>query len=742
MQNTTTDERNYWNQERLGTSRWADPEEVARLYPYKDGDFWLGRLITPDKTPIGYNDDRHICLVSGTRGGKGTTSIINNLCSWQGSSLIIDPKGENAIITAARRGKGSEHVEGMGQDVYVLAPMSKEGEIPEEYRASFNPLDALDPQDEQTIDEAGQLADAIVVSGNSDDPFWEESARNLIKGLILYVLTSTLFKSEERNLVTVRKLVLRGFYKKELLGDEYKDVSPYKLLFANMRRNKGFGGIQDVVIGVGESFSHMAEKQLSGILQTANTNTEFLDSTGMQRCLQKTNFKISELKTSEKGVTLYLTLPQRYMNTHFRWLRMMTALTITEMEKVKGQPRTGHPILMVLDEFAGLKRMQIIENAISQMAGYGLKMFYILQSLPQLKALYQDNWETFLTNAGLKMFFAVDDQFTREWASNYAGETEIIRYAESHSTQESSSESITEGTQSGWSKSKGRSFSKGKNQGSSFTPEWFFFDKTSRGTGTNQGRGRNVGTSKSGGTSESRATSTGSSETSGRSETIHKRPLITPDEVGINFSRVDDKTDLKYPGFALIFISGQYPIALRKSYYFEDPLYLGLFSPHPDHKFVPTSLQRELFEKQKELDFARSQVNDIEDQIEAAKNDPKWKFNERVNDFMKKNWIHFVIGVWVFGFLVFPTTLGAVFAAFGFGEGGFLPLIICSIVWAIFFGVRRKVIHLRKTAKETVINVQNLEERKEELKNLRQFAHGRWYSVKRSIESKMKELEP
>ena len=142
---------------------------------------------------------------------------------------------------------------------------------------------------------------------------------------------------------------------------------------------------------------------------------------------------MSELKTRPEGLSLYLCLPQRYMNTHYRWLRMMISLTVTEMEKVRGRPATGHPILMVLDEFAGLKRMEVIETAAAQIAGYGVKMFFVLQSLEQLKAVYKDNWETFLANSGLKVFFNLEDNFSRDYVSKLIGETEVIREVRSES---------------------------------------------------------------------------------------------------------------------------------------------------------------------------------------------------------------------------------------------------------------------------------------------------------------------
>jgi type IV secretory pathway TraG/TraD family ATPase VirD4 len=88
--------------DRLGTAQWEDPAVVVQRYPFTQGKFWLVRA--DDGTAIGYSDDRHICLVSGSRGGKGTSVILNNLCFWPGSAIVVDPKGENATVTAARRG--------------------------------------------------------------------------------------------------------------------------------------------------------------------------------------------------------------------------------------------------------------------------------------------------------------------------------------------------------------------------------------------------------------------------------------------------------------------------------------------------------------------------------------------------------------------------------------------------------------------------------------------------------------
>src|ERR1700691_3672748 len=125
----------------LGTARWMLPDEAAARFRFDDrlfslnnaglwegrsnGQVWIGE--TPDQTaaPLGYKDDRHVCLVSATRGGKGTGTIIPNLCLWPGSCIVIDPKGENATVTANRRGRGSAYAHGMGQSVRILDPFNE-----------------------------------------------------------------------------------------------------------------------------------------------------------------------------------------------------------------------------------------------------------------------------------------------------------------------------------------------------------------------------------------------------------------------------------------------------------------------------------------------------------------------------------------------------------------------------------------------------------------------------------------
>jgi type IV secretory pathway TraG/TraD family ATPase VirD4 len=629
---------------RIATAEWANPALVEQNYAFDSGMVWLGRSCSENNAPIGYRDDRHVCLVSGSRGGKGTTSIVNNLLVWPGSLCVIDPKGENATIAAARRGRGSDHAKGLGQDVRVLDPF-KAAQIDNSLRGRFNPLDALDPEDEETIDEAGRIADAIVVIHESNDPFWDESARAMVKGLILHLLTAPEYEGR-RNLVMLRKLIMRGDWEavEALRSAGDHDIPPaHGLLWTALANNPAFDGL---VAGIGESFTNMlvnSPKQYESVLQVANRNTEFIDSPPMQRCLEASDFRISDLKTNPQGLSVFLCLPQRYMSTHYRWLRMMIALTVTEMEKVRGRPATNYPVLLMLDEFAGLKRMEVIEQAVAQIAGYGVKMFFVLQSLEQLKAVYKDNWETFLANSGLKVFFNLEDHFSRDYVSKLIGETEVVREVRSASDSVSESESIsrsttqsqshtrgrsssagtsdTHGTNSSdtrghsWGKSRSVGWNWGRSESRSWTPG-FLFDSYrpertknessgesvtksksegwntshSEGISRSKSRSRTEGTSESWttGTSETEGITRGTSQswTKGTSETIQKRALITPDEIGQVFARVDERDHIAYPGLALVVISGARPVTVCRVNYFEDLQFMRLFDPHPDHPFI------------------------------------------------------------------------------------------------------------------------------------------------------------
>ena len=294
--------------------RLSDPDSYPRIILSSDRDelgngLFLG--LTEKGEPVSIIDDRHCITVAGSRAGKGRSAIVPNLLLWKGSAVVIDPKGENASLTARHR------AERLGQHVVVLDPFSTVGESAAPYRRRFNPLLELDPLDDEFVDEAVLLADSIVATrADTRDPHWDESARELIKGLILHVRTIASRRPDQANLLTLRRVL----------------TSPARLQAALIEMSAGLSAAFGVSAAAAESFLAKPENERMSVLSNARRHTEFLDSPAMARCLSwegalpdenLDRVGLGHLKRAWHtdrpcGMTIYLCLPARHMLTYGR----------------------------------------------------------------------------------------------------------------------------------------------------------------------------------------------------------------------------------------------------------------------------------------------------------------------------------------------------------------------------------------------------------------------------------------
>lgn len=350
---------------------------------------------------IGILDDRHIVTVAGSRAGKGRAAIIPNLLTYPGSMVVIDPKGDLAAVTAARRAY-------MGHKVHVLDPFNVSGRSGQA-GATYNPLRELRVGSPTLVEDAGMIADAIVMKNkDAKDPHWDESAFRLIETLVLHVATLPGFYEGRRDLVSVSKLL---------------DVAHDKRLGDALLGNP----LSAVKAGMGDFFGR-PDQERSSVLSTARRHARFLGYESMQKVLtEQGSFDLADLKKTR--MTVYLILPAMRMGTCSRWLRLFVNMTLAQMETVKEKPE--FPVILCLDEFAVLGHMKTIEDAAGQLAGLGVKLWPILQDLTQLQALYGDRWETFLGNAGVLQFFGNSDQTTLEWISKRLGDTVVKHKSQS-----------------------------------------------------------------------------------------------------------------------------------------------------------------------------------------------------------------------------------------------------------------------------------------------------------------------
>lgn len=532
------------------TATWYRAESIERQarkgtgFTYRKGRIWLGRTATDSAEPVAWMDDRHMMTIAGSRTGKGTSAIIPTLCTYPYSVLCIDPKGENAKRTAARRGIGTSQIDGMCQDVYVLDPYGI-SKVEQQYLATFDPLAGLSPDSDDSLEEAGLIADALVVSSNPRDEHFDHSARSFIEALILHVLTWPDYEGE-RTLGQVRKLLrdgdraehqhlLNGLSADEKMLPEHKAVlaraTPFDMLLQLMEENEAFEG---VISGAASGLKDLGDRERGSVLSTARRNLKFLDSKKMQSCLTESThtLHLEELKRAENYASVYIVLPSRFMKTHARWMRLIMNLTIARMEADPTPIPKERPVLAICDEFPTLGHMAVLESAIGYMAGFGLKIWSIIQDLSQLKRDYPASWETFLGNAGLIQCFGNADQTTLEYISKRLGEIEVIREVNNRS----------------------ETYSKGVSDLSEF-------EKVARTAEKGLGEFALQNDTKT------RSENTATAENT--SQSLQKAHLLTPEEIRRYTSRGS--------AMQIVLLADYRPLYLRRTAYFEDRFFDGLY---------------------------------------------------------------------------------------------------------------------------------------------------------------------
>lgn len=189
--------------------------------------------------------------------------------------------------------------------------------------------------------------------------------------------------------------------------------------------------LHPIVRSTGERSLQKEEKMRSSVLSTAQSHTHFLDSDRMNANMKLSNFKFEDLKT--KKMTIYLVLPADRLNTFGRWLRLLVQQAITiNARNIETKPEKS--ILFLLDEFASLGRLTMVEQAFGLMAGYGMQIWAIVQDLNQLERIYGKGWQSFISNAGMINYFGSSDRMTSEYFSAMCGETTVWNFSSAVST--------------------------------------------------------------------------------------------------------------------------------------------------------------------------------------------------------------------------------------------------------------------------------------------------------------------
>lgn len=350
--------------------------------------------------PLTYKGDRHICTFGPNGTGKFTTTQSEVLLYSERSMFVIDPKGQQAAVTARRRR------EWFGQKVIVLNPFGLHGGEPWKLpRHKFNPLAALDPASDSFVADVSRLASAMI-EADGGQSHWTDSAHDLFSWLIMWVI----LHEPEKTIPRVRDLLTlpENEFIKRAENAADSDFPPL--------RNKAAKFVT-------------LNPELRGVISTAQTQTKIFDDPIIRESLSGSDFDFSELKRQK--MTVYTVLPADYLESHKKWLRLVVVSALSAMYRAPD----GEKVLFLLDEFAQLGYLADLEKAAGLLRGYGCQLWTFFQDYNQLESLYGKRAETFLANAGVIQVFTPNDMRTAEYFSKQSGT--VIKHRQSWSSSSS-----------------------------------------------------------------------------------------------------------------------------------------------------------------------------------------------------------------------------------------------------------------------------------------------------------------
>jgi type IV secretion system protein VirD4 len=171
----------------------------------------------------------------------------------------------------------------------------------------------------------------------------------------------------------------------------------------------------------------MADAERSGVVSTAlgflalYRDPVLARATEVSRLLNR-----GASSTGARPVSLYLVIPPEEISRLKALLRLVLNQILKRLTEVASQNRAGRRVLLMLDEFPQLGKLDFFEHALAYIRGYRIKACLVAQSLNQIVQAYGEH-SSILDNAHVRVAFACNDERTARRISDMLGVTTETR---------------------------------------------------------------------------------------------------------------------------------------------------------------------------------------------------------------------------------------------------------------------------------------------------------------------------
>ncbi len=383
-----------------GSSRWATAHDIQAAGLFRPAGVFLGRF---REEYLRHDGPEHVMAFAPTRSGKGVGLVVPTLLSWTDSVVVHDIKGENWHLTAGWRSRFSHCI--------LFNPT-------EEKSARYNPLLEV-RKGQNEVRDVQNIADILVDPEGALERrnHWDKTSHSLLVGVILHVL----YAEQEKTLARVASFLsdprrsfehtLRAMMATNHLGTPQAPV------------------VHPVVASAAREVLNKSENERSGVLSTAMSFLGLYRDPTVARTTAACDWRIADLVDAQRPVSLYLVIPPSDISRTKPLVRLvLNQIGRRLTERLEGDPTKArkHKLLMMLDEFPALGRLDFFETALAFMAGYGIRAYLIAQSLNQISKAYGEN-NAILDNCHLRIAFSSNDERTAKRISDALGTATELR---------------------------------------------------------------------------------------------------------------------------------------------------------------------------------------------------------------------------------------------------------------------------------------------------------------------------
>ena len=377
-----------------GSARWARVSEIRASQLLGQDGVVLGRF---GGNYLRHNGPEHVLCFAPTRSGKGVGLVIPTLLTWPGSCVVHDIKGENWNLTSGFRARHGR--------VLLFDPTNRRS-------AAYNPLLEV-RRGEWEVRDVQNIADVLVDPEGALERrnHWEKTSHSLLVGAILHVL----YAEEDKTLAGVANF----------LSDPRRPIEA--TLNAMMTTaHPGSSGPHPVIASAARELLNKSENERSGVLSTAMSFLGLYRDPVIALVTRRSDWRIRDLVEAKRTASLYLVVPPSDISRTKPLIRLILNQIGRRLTEDLDAQKRRHRLLLMLDEFPALGRLDFFESALAFMAGYGLKSFLIAQSLNQIEKAYGPN-NSILDNCHVRICFATNDERTARRISDALGMATELR---------------------------------------------------------------------------------------------------------------------------------------------------------------------------------------------------------------------------------------------------------------------------------------------------------------------------